>query len=608
MYQQGSAPYYRSDRASLYPSLPSSGQGLYTSAHRDHTPTYAADSASVTSSLSPISSHIATPASSSPAHTPHQQPALDRGYLSMQSDRPRGAEDDPNSYSYLAQGSTLAGSKRGHDAVATASFFDDIRRKRLAPTYDMAMAERMEDTFAHGIDDHSLQALFSSFSSSMDRIDHSLDGKSSSADSTSSESVPPQSRLSLPDAFKQTDLADLNAFLLQIGASAARDEPSQGSSSTSFDFAAALNTYGLDNVPGFDESLLQWPQEQQDPSSLHHRQSAPAYPVMNSQWSSHSNSYGQRPIAHLPQRNGSMYPSIPQQQQQQPTHQAPINMYNHLGMPAASFDSLRAARGTAFVPQLGPKDMSGSLYRHVEALTRAKPMEQDLEDVKSFDKRSSIPSSPSMARVSSGDPSRRLPSPTSHERGAAGSIASILDSPLNNRPREVIGSPSSGSSPSPPSSNHEDSSGSSPTIAHLPLSSRRQNSINGIDEDVAAMGVTPDASPAAAIPLRVRQNHAKIVLDLLMAINFPDRRQMKLPPIKVAPASPPADDTDMARTPTSTTPAQAGSEEVDDEADMQQSTPKLATLRTLPNIASLLNDVDEKIEGNSPRRMMDVDV
>lgn len=617
--QTSTQPLNRNGPSGLYPSLPGhQGQSLYPSNHghslssgrRDHTPVYLADSAS-TSSLSPMSSHIATPSSdSSPSYSHAQHAQLDRGYLSLQNDRPREGDDDPNSYSYLAQGSSLAGSKRGHDAVATASFFDDIRRKRVAPTYNMAMAERIEDTFAHGIDDASLSALLSSFSTSLD----SMDSSSYSQSPTGSTTTPVQAapKLSLPDAFKQTDLADLNAFLLQVGANAARvgSQSSQGTtSSDSFDFAAALNSYGLNGVPGFDENLIQWSQGQQQ------YQGSSSYPSLESQWASNQNMYGQRPIAHLPQRNvSSSYPQLPQ-------HSSSM-MFNHQQSPStASFDSLRASRGQAYVPQLGAKEMSGSVYRHVEPLTRAQPMEryaspvssvskdsgiedEEMEDARSSSDSSSVrASSPIYHRGHSSVSSRRLPSLDAREK-RSGSIASILDSPL---PSGTVSS-SSASSPASSTSQQEDKL------------FRRAESMNGIEEDVAAMEVRsppPPPSPstsATTIPAQVRQTHAKIILDLLVAINFPSRRGLiKLPPIQTS-SNRNDIDKDIVRTPTrkTTSSSMGGSSEGSDDSGTQRSTPKPETLSKLPNIASLLNDVASEPPrrggGAYGRRVMDVDV
>jgi len=644
-------PNYHSGHPSLYPSLPNSGHGhsMYTNiyphatAPRDHTPSYVNDSASTTS-LSPLSSHIATPASGSSPSAAHghqysnsgNQAPLDRGYLGMQTERPRGNEDDPNSYSFLAQGSSsLAGSKRGHDAVATASFFEDVRRKRVAPTYDMAMAERIEQIFGPGIDDASLQDLLSNFATESMERSSDTNSPASSQHSTQHSQAHPLSKLSLPEAFKQTDLADLNAFLLQVGANAARVDsttPNQGSqgNSAAFDFANALSSCGLTGVPGFDESLIQWPQDQ---DSRHH--SVPSHTSSEAgQWAANNGMYGgQRPIAQLPHRNASFgYTSHQQQQVQQQQQQGPHMMYGQ-GPSSASFDSVRGARGPAYVPQLGPKEMSGSLYRHVEALTRAEPLarlsvddsslrsthkdqsqgvDEDMEDVRRVS-RSVSPASPSLSiypRVTAGDPSRRLPSPISHERGSgSSSIASILDSPLSNQLRNNATSTAS-SSPSPPASvtagNDGESVGSSPSPLYPSLS--KDDSMDEIEEDVAAMDVTSSSLPS--IPSQVRQSHAKLILNLLMAINFPNKRDVKLAPIKIHPSHNQGDeDMELSRTPTISQPS-GGDSEGSDETETQRSTPKLDNVRNLPNIASLLNEVDTKTEvkGAGGRRIMDVDV
>ena len=311
-------------------------------------------------------------------------------------------------------------------------------------------------------------------------------------------------------------------------------------------------------------------------------------------------------------------------------------MYAHQGGPtSASFDSVRASRGSAYVPQLGPKEMSDALYRHVEALTRAEPapkpsaldtscmrhngkddsVDEDMDDASSKSSaslsRSSSPSSPSLSiypRVTSGDPSRRLPSPTS--RRSSSSISSILDSRLSgSRTRGDQSASMISSSPSPPPSRQSDSVRSSPSPMYPSLSRESaesgEDSMDGIEEDVAAMDV---ASPAASvrgptIPTEVRQSHAKLILDLLIALNFPEQRPIRLAPIKsmTGEAS-----TDLATTPT----AAQGSDGGSDETEQQCSTPKLDTSRTLPNIASLLNDVNVKTEvkGAGGRRIMDVNV
>jgi hypothetical protein len=536
----------------------------------------------------------------------------------MQNDRSRGGEDDINSYSYLAQGSSssLAGSKRGHDAVATASFFEDVRRKKVAPTYDMAMAERIENTFANGIDDASLQSLLSSFAS--DSANDSS-GANSPATSHHSHQSPghiysTSNKLSLPEAFKQTDLADLNAFLLQVGVNAARTESISSNTADPgiFDFANALNACGLTGVPGYDDGFVQWPME----NDVRHNSSHPAAGA-EGQWAANGGGmYGQRPIAHLPHRNSSFgYTAQHQQQQyyQQPQHHYqqhqpyqqmhPHAMYGHGGVPSTSFDSVRASRGPAYVPQLGPKEMNGQLYRHVEALTRAEPlprptidtsrresMDEEMKDVSPTVGRAAS-TSPSLGiypRVNSNDSLRKLPSPIAKERGSgSNSIASILDSCSDPRPRRRTDdfSLTSSSPASPPST----SGLSSPS----PLYPRLGDSMDGIEEDVAAM----DVKSSGSIPAQVRKSHTNIILDLLMAINFPGRRDVRLAPIKLPLSR--SEDVDSRR-----------EDEGSDESITPRTTPKLDTARKLPDIASLLNAVDARSElrGAGGRRIMDIDV
>ncbi|UZJ51074.1 hypothetical protein CBS101457_000394 [Exobasidium rhododendri] len=683
------ASLQHTSHSSLYPSLPSVNRGssMYTNnhhqgqVHRDHTPGYLHESASSTS-LSPLSSHVATPASSGspsaigPLHHRYSnngQASVDRGYLAMQNERPRGNNDDPNSYSYLAQGSSsMAGSKRGHDAVATASFFEDVRKKRVTPTYDSDMAERIEQSFGHGIDDASLHEILSSFATesagTSDANSPAASHHSAQRQSSQGNHLP---KLSLPDAFKHTDLAELNAFLMQVGANAARFDTSsslsQGSQdpSSSFDFASALTSFGLTNVPGYEESLLHWPQDQEN---RHH--SVPYLSgVDGSQWPSHSSAYDQRPIAQLPQRSNDLgyHQSSTQQQPQQQyqhSHQhslqhsqqqqaallyPPVPQMYHQGSSSASFDSVRSSRGPAYVPQLGPKEMSGSHYRNVEALTRAEPLQrssldsslrsthekdqdddedQDMED---FVQSNSSKAAPPVVRSSvsiyprfaiSGDPARRLPSPTSNERGTgASSIASILNSPLSNHVRRSRSESYSmaSSSPSPPASNMATNDGDSfrsNSSPFFPASNAGdgEDNMDDIEEEVATMEVSSHATTShGSISNPVRQSHAKLILDLLMAINFPRSKRdatTTLAPLRIqAGRQQSDDDMEPVKTPTFNR-ASADDDEGSDETETLRSTPKMDGLRKLPNIASLLNEVDttSEVKGAGRRRIMGVNI
>lgn len=587
---------------SNYPSSLYTSQGYANPANagfrpRDATPSYVHDTSSAPS-LSPMSSHLGTPAAgSSPsvyANMPssmQQQHSGDRSnsYLSMQSERPK-AHDDPNSYGYLANGSSVAGAKRGYDADAQTAFWEDVRRKRVAPTYDPNMAQRLEHTFANGIDDASLQALFSSVESTNNGNSNS----SGSSNNMPAHTGPVDQRLSLPEAFKQTDLAELNAFLLQVGAGAARPDAApqqQEHESTvpagNFDFAHLLHQAGLSQIAGFDENLLNYPVDM--------------------------NAHPERPIAQLPHRQQSHH----------------------------SFDNIRPSRGPAMVPQLAPRDVGSNLYRHVEPLTRAAPLSTDraqpvvssapLKDTESDDEMevesssssSSSSRGPLYPRVTTGSISRRLPALSGIERGNASSISSILSSkPLPRRNegyatsyRHTSSSRSRSSSASPPPPTNVESEGRSPRLYPI-LRQESTSSMDGITEDVAAIkvGRSVSSSPTPDVPEAVRQSHARIIVDLLIALNFPERRTVhrehRLPPLRLH-----SDDSTMVDENRTPTRAQSVRDEEEEEVDEIEeapmaSTPKLESQRFLPKIADLLNkeDVVPGPKGAGGRKIMDVDV
>lgn len=148
--------------------------------------------------------------------------------------------------------------------------------------------------------------------------------------------------------------------------------------------------------------------------------------------------------------------------------------------------------------------------------------------------------------------------------------------------------------------------------------------MEGITEDVAAIRVGRDvsSSPAPEVPEAVRQSHARIIVDLLIALNFPERRLTtrrahQLPPLRLRadPSSPSTmRDEDESRTPTRAEPHEDEErDEIEEDEDVPlATTPKLNAQRTLPKIADLLNR-DDVAPGSGPRgaggrRIMDVDV
>ncbi|PWN53642.1 hypothetical protein IE53DRAFT_338446 [Violaceomyces palustris] len=364
---------------------------------RDHTPGYTHSSAS-TASLSPLSSRLETPQGNSPLYPQIAPPSVTNkdNYLNLVSgeSRPKPA-NDPNSYLYLAHGaSNLAGTKRGHDQVAVGEFFGDVRRKKMAPTYDPTMAERLSHTFGGGIDDASLQAFLGSLDPSHGQHSAGLGGQvPTSMSSNPAPAHHQHGKMSLSEAFKHTDLAELNAFLLQLGANAARESihssthatvghgPPVNSAAASFDINT-LSQYGLTNIPGFDESLLAGSNNN---SSQH---SHGGYSSASTGGGLQNMPTQQRPMAQLPSRQANS--SLPHHH----LHHAPSygpsygssvadSPFQHLnngsgytglgGAPQTSFDSLRVSRGADLVPQLAPMEIGGHSYRRVEALTRAAP-------------------------------------------------------------------------------------------------------------------------------------------------------------------------------------------------------------------------------------------
>lgn len=607
---------------SAYPSLPPTSDYHY--AHS--TPS---------ASLSPMSSRIDTPQGSSPApnHHQHQHPhhhaqdAASYIHLASGLDPRSKVTTDPTSYTYLAHGATtsqnLAGSKRGHEQVE--HFFGDLRRKKMAPAYDSHMAERLTQTFGMGgIDDVSLNAILSAF-----------DPSATYSQTPSNPSVKPDSASATRPALKQepTDLAQLNSFLLQLGASAASfgSSLSSASSSASSSFSSqgnnadfdlsSLSQYGLNNIPGFDESLL----------------------------ATHNTNAAGRAIAQLPSRAHSHFPDA--------------LLSHQVHQPA--YDSVRFSRGAAVVPQLAPMDAGGHSYRRVEALTRAAPdervarpdvhrvsvksehaddddaMEEDeLEDDGSrvssrfrsispaassesgwseagagagaggrCGSSSSSPSHGLYPRVSPTEASRRLP-PIRSNSSTASSSASI-SSPIDSDRRATQRRNSD--SLDGPLSRHSApaASPSSPSMSETSLASTNSLYPSLVDRvsQMQGLGRSSDEANAEAL----RRKHVQLIRDLLIAINFPDRVRAKLradhdrvrlPPILSSVARRRTEEGEV-------TPSAADelvSASCSDASTDRNSTPTPPGRPTLPTLSQLLNDLPGRPSRPMDEREMECDV
>ena len=614
-------PLYPSASAypSAYPSLPTSDYS------RDH---YAHSTSSA--SLSPMSSRIDTPQGSSPAPNHHGHDGASYMHLASGLDPRSKVTTDPTSYTYLAHGATtshnLAGSKRGHEQVE--DFFGDLRRKKMAPAYDSHMAERLNQTFGvNGIDDVSLNAILSTFDPS------AAYGQAPLNSAVKMENV------SAPRAqVKQesTDLAQLNAFLLQLGASAASTlgshshsfSSSSGSSagssfssqghSADFDLSS-LSQYGLTNIPGFDESLL---------------------------------TNGQRSIAQLPSRAQAHHGHM---------HYPDTSAYSNgsHAMHQPSFDNVRVSRGPAIVPQLAPMDAGGHSYRRVEALTRAAPVEtetiradvhrtpvkveeeDDDDDAMEEDELEDDASQMSSSRFRSVSPaassesgwseaagrrgssspshglyprvspteaaSRRLPPIRSNSTAStSASISSLLDSDRR-LPSRRDSTPLEGSSRhSAPAASHSPSPSSSSSSSNslYPSLVDRVSQMQGLGRP---LGRSPSAGPSDESSEAMRREHVRLIRDLLIAINFPEQARAKLeahdrvrlPPILTA-SLPRRRATEDGET----TPSAADRDELrrSDEGSDRNSTPTPPGRPTLPTLSQLLNDMPDR-ERRSSRPM-----
>ncbi|CBQ68869.1 Transcription factor pacC [Sporisorium reilianum SRZ2] len=654
----GAYPYPPPTHYMGYPQLPAQ-HGLYPSASAypsayPSLPTtdyhYAHSSSSA--SLSPMSSRIDTPQGSSPVPNHHQAAHDGASYMHLAPglDPRAKVSTDPTSYTYLAHGATtshnLAGSKRGHEHVE--DFFGDLRRKKMAPAYDSHMAERLNQTFGMGgIDDVSLNAILSTF-------DPSAAAFASQAAMNPAAAVKVEGGASsarAPIKQEPADLAQLNAFLLQLGASAAslgsqsHNSFSSASSSASSSFSSqgnnaefdlsSLSQYGLNNIPGFDESLL----------------------------AASNATATQRSIAQLPSRAHSHYPDT----------SSYASSSHHMHQP--SFDSVRVSRGAAIVPQLAPMDAGGHSYRRVEALTRAAPEEVDVlrrdahrtpikmednydddameedeldDDASQVSGRfrsvspaatsesgwseapaaagrrgSSSPSHGLYPRVSPTEASRRLPPVRSNSAAStSASISSLLESDRRGSLRRdstpFEGSSSRHSAPAAPLPASSSSSSFSSNSLYPSLVDR-VSQMQGLGRPLGRSSPCASSSLSEEATEAMRREHVRLIRDLLIAINFPDQARAKLqaqhdrvrlPPILTSslPRRRATDEGEITPLAADTSAKHDGASSEASSSD-RNSTPTPPGRPTLPTLSQLLNDLPERAHSRPmAEREMECDV
>lgn len=209
-YTQPDVESPRTASESLYPALP-----------RSYTPLY---------NYAPAQPMYATPLPTSlRSADPHYVPR----YVPMASH---------DTYDPLARSSSLKRPRR-----SVEEFWSDVRRKRVAPTYNAEMADRLNDMCAP-THSHSLSQLDAFLTDSVESLNGVI--------------VPPANELderahatsnSIPS--RRSSMADINAWLLQLGTNVARGPrwpeaaPEMGAP---LDFSQSLTQWGLTQIPGID--------------------------------------------------------------------------------------------------------------------------------------------------------------------------------------------------------------------------------------------------------------------------------------------------------------------------------------------------------------------
>ena len=153
-----------------------------------------------------------------------------------------GISTDPNSYSFLAHGSSsgiLGKRDRERESAAIHDFVGDVRKRRVKPTYDHDMAQRLHYAFSRveasnamaaasnhangrAFDSNTLHALFAAVNPEQQQQQQQQQYQQDAARAFLHAQQSATQLQSLQGNLKQGDLADLNAFLLQLGANAAK--------------------------------------------------------------------------------------------------------------------------------------------------------------------------------------------------------------------------------------------------------------------------------------------------------------------------------------------------------------------------------------------------
>ncbi|KAJ6621100.1 hypothetical protein B0H10DRAFT_2215368 [Mycena sp. CBHHK59/15] len=442
----------------------------------------------------------------------------------------------------LREGATTTGSKRAHD-YSVDDFFTDMKKRRVSPSYDPRMAERL---------DRLNQMSYSHHSSNFNPRSVSLD-------------------IRTPE-----ELAAVNDFLITLGRDvadgAARPNSSphgaSGFSSESYFDPVSLSQLGLAGMPGMPGSGHNYPHDHSDhpyPNSSHpHFSSAPYSSARSTHPSVQPGQYppslypsiDDPPLSYAghgeyaPARRPSKYASYPQHYHQSPPHDggSPHSASAHSTPPqmsvpppdAAVYDYLRPTRGAPPAAQLAPADYMVCGRQPPRARQPPVPVEPKITSAPHRGPPARLSSSVSASSSSS---SSEPSTPSSNlSLSSSGSLYPLLTSgdiqyklpPLMHHYR----------SPSPPSTRESTpsvgSAQSSPTpteVTILPsLRSIAPPPMRDSDDVACELGrIQLESRANKEIPAAERRRHAEVIRNLLVTINTEFRRLHGTPP----PMSPP---------------------------------------------------------------------
>lgn len=579
-------------------NVPSANAGFYPALPRQSSDSGVLPSGGSMASPSPLSSHLSTPQSAhSPAHgvhihgnnfigTPTPVGGHPNSYLALANNNrlPPKAEDDPNSYTFLSQG-TLAshqatlGLKRGYDDLLQGvdGLFEDAKKKRSTANYNSSMADKLTSTFGATFDDSTLQALLNP--------SNDVQGFSTGyhAPQQTYQTQPQQAPSTLePSANDPSKLVDLNNWLLQMGVSASRglnnaqqqqppvpQQPAQQQSSFDDFDLSSLTAAGLNSIPGFDESLFNFDARPIANMPRHSTGSyGPSHATLYTNAPQHSQSFS-APSNPVPSTASQSYASS----------SSTANASNNASLQHPhSFDSMRPTRGPGVVPTLARMDPHPN-FRHVEPLMRAAPSSSTATLERGKSPANMLPKLQPARHSPSASPSSSPAEMAAPRSSLYPSLTSLVDGSDTASPRRLTPSDNQTSLPpissliaaasSPGSAawsshrNARQSSFDSETVsAASPAASESTSSASPVSRSrssspmpskvypsiptasphddtsdrIARLGLSSGlqslaeaASSAAAsnsneeVPIEVRRKHIQLIKTLLVAINFPER-------------------------------------------------------------------------------------